>query len=361
MSTETASPGTGQIAAPRRDGIGIGIIGYGYWGPNLARCVAATEGCHVAAIGDASDAALGRAGRVHPGAHLWKDWRSVIDDTSVDAVVVATPVCLHYEMARAALRAGKHVLVEKPMAESSAQALTLIDEAAKRDRVLMVDHTFVYTGAVQKIRDLVVQGIVGDIYYYDSTRINLGLFQRDVNVIWDLAVHDLAILDFVLGDTPIAISANGADHFHGNRENMAHITLYFSRGTIAHLNVNWLAPVKMRRTLIGGSQRMIVYDDLEPSEKVKVYDRGVDLGPEAQQTYDMRVSYRIGDMWAPQTSVKEALATEIEHFVDCVAHNRVPLTGGDAGLSVVSYLEYATQSLHQRGHPVELSPLRRVS
>ncbi|CAH1668178.1 Gfo/Idh/MocA family protein [Chelatococcus asaccharovorans] len=347
--------------APSRACLGVGVIGYGYWGPNIARSIATTEGCHVAAIGDASDDALARAGRMYPGAHLWKNWRDVIADPSVDAVAVVTPVRQHYEMALAALRAGKHVLVEKPMTETSAQGAALIEEADRRNLILMVDHTFVYTGAVQKIRDLVVQGIVGEVYYYDSTRINLGLFQSDVNVIWDLAVHDLSIIDFLLDDVPVAISACGADHLHGNRENMAHIVLYFSSGTIAHLNVNWLAPVKMRRTLIGGSQRMIVYDDLEPSEKVKVYDRGVDIRLAQERIHEARVSYRIGDMWAPQTSVKEALVTEIEHFVDCVANNRVPLTSGAVGLNIVSYLEYATQSLNQRGHPVELAPLRRVS
>jgi predicted dehydrogenase len=351
-----------RLPRPAHGGsIGIGVIGYGYWGPNIARCIAATEGCHVAAIGDTSSDALARAGRMYSGANLWKNWHDVIVDPAVDAVAVVTPVRQHYEMALAALRAGKHVLVEKPMTETSAQGAALIEEADRRNLILMVDHTFVYTGAVQKIRDLVVQGIVGDVYYYDSTRINLGLFQRDVNVIWDLAVHDLSIIDFLLDDVPVAISACGADHLHGNRENMAHIVLYFSRGTIAHLNVNWLAPVKVRRTLIGGSQRMIVYDDLEPSEKVKVYDRGVDISAEQQRVYDARVSYRIGDMWAPQTSVKEALVTEIEHFVDCVANNHVPLTSGAVGLNIVSYLEYATQSLNQRGHPVDLVPLRRVS
>jgi predicted dehydrogenase len=344
-----------------KSSIGIGIIGYGYWGPNLARSVATVDGCHVAAIADGSDDALGRAAKLHPGVSLFRDWREMVDDPSVDAVMVATPVRSHFELARAALKAGKHVLVEKPMTETSEQAAILIDEAARKNCVLMVDHTFVYTGAVQKIRDLVSLGIVGDIFYYDSTRINLGLFQRDVNVIWDLAVHDLAILDFVLDDKPVAISASGADHFKGSRENMAHIVLYFSRGTIAHLNVNWLAPVKVRRTLIGGSQRMIVYDDLEPSEKVKVYDRGVNVTASPEQVYEMRVSYRIGDMWAPQISVKEALVTEIEHFVDCIHHNALPLTNGHSGLAIIDYLECASQSLRHRGQPIELAPLRRAS
>jgi predicted dehydrogenase len=294
-------------------------------------------------------------------------WSSLISDKNVDAVVIATPTRYHFEIAIAALRSGKHVLVEKPMSSSSHEASILLEEAHKRDLVLMVDHTFVYTGAVQKIRQLVSGGDIGDVYYYDSTRINLGLFQSDVNVIWDLAVHDLAILDFTLDLRPIAVSATGAGHIQGSPENIAHITLYLEGGATAHLNVNWLAPVKIRRTLIGGSRRMIVYDDVEPSEKVKVYDRGVYHEAEVErpgQTEDIRrmlLNYRMGDIWTPQLPVKEALLTEMEHFLDCIANRSVPLTSGETGLRVVSMLEGATQSLRRRGHPVELSDLRDAS
>jgi predicted dehydrogenase len=340
--------------------IGIGIVGYGYWGPNLARCVAETAGCRLAAVADAAPAALARAAKRHPGTRLHEEWRALVTDPAVDAVLVATPVEAHFRMALAALRAGKHVLVEKPMTTTTEEARTLVEEAARRRLVLMVDHTFVYTSAVQKIGEILRRGELGELYYYDSTRVNLGLFRHDVNVIWDLAVHDLSILDFILPDGPVAVSASGTGHFEGGLEDMAHLTLFLPGRAVAHLNVNWLAPVKVRQTLIGGSRRMIVYDDLEPSEKVKVYDRGVSM-EDAANGVDMRVSYRSGDMWAPQLSVKEALLTEIEHFVDCVAEGAQPITSGESGLSVVRTLECAMVSLRQRGHPVEIAPARRAS
>jgi predicted dehydrogenase len=339
--------------------IPVGIIGYGYWGPNLARCTAEADGCTLAAIADAAAEARARAAKRHNTA-VRDDWRDLVADPNIAAVMIATPARTHFEIALAALHAGKHVLVEKPMTETSAQALVLIEEAAKRNLTLMVDHTFVYTGAVRKIREMIDEGLVGDVFYYDSTRVNLGLFQHDVNVIWDLAVHDLAILDYLLDCQPVAVSANGAGHL-GRLENMAQVTIYFAGGTTAHLNVNWLAPVKIRQTLIGGSRRMIVYDDLQPSEKIKVYDRGVDVVGSQEELYRLLVSYRTGDMWAPQISVKEALMTEIEHFIDCITTQTAPLTSGGSGLRVVEMLENASLSLQQRGHPIEFTPLRRAS
>jgi predicted dehydrogenase len=279
----------------------------------------------------------------------------------VDVVVVATPAATHFEVALTALRAGKHVLIEKPMATTAEQARRLMDEALRRQLVLMVDHTFVYTGAVQKIRQIVTDGQIGEIYYYDAVRVNLGLFQRDVNVIWDLAVHDFSILDYLLPQQPVAVSANGISHMRGNPENMAYITLYFPGNTIAHVNVNWLAPVKVRRTLIGGSSKMIVFDDLEPSEKVKVYDKGVTLREDADRIQQLLTGYRAGDMWAPQLAVGEALLAEAEHFIGCVASGITPMTDGAAGLRVVELLEAATGSLRLRGHPIEVGALRRAS
>jgi predicted dehydrogenase len=323
--------------------------------------VAETDGCRLAAVADLSAANLERAGRRHPSATLYSNWQNLVADTGVDAVMIATPVATHFEIALAALMAGKHVLVEKPITTTSVEAARLIEEAATRKLVLMVDHTFVYTSAVRKIRDLIVDGSLGDIYYYDSTRINLGLFQHDVNVIWDLAVHDLAILDYLMDEQPVAVSASGAGHIRGSPENMAHISLFFPSGTVAHLNVNWLAPVKIRQTLIGGSRRMIVYNDLEPSEKVKVYDRGVDLENGPEELRKLLVSYRIGDMWAPQLSVKEALLTETEHFVSSIATGSAPITSGTSGLNVVAMLECAARSVSQRGAPVEINPVRRAS
>lgn len=347
--------------------IGIGVVGYGYWGPNLARCVTEAEGCHLASIADASPAARKRAASRYPAVPIEERWAALVADKNVDAVIIATPTRFHFEIAFAALQAGKHVLIEKPMASSSQEANILIEEARRRGLTLMVDHTFVYTSAVQKIRELIASGEVGDVYYYDSTRINLGLFQSDVNVIWDLAVHDLAILDYTLDARPVAVSATGAGHIQGSPENMAHITLYLEGGATAHLNVNWLAPVKIRRTLIGGSRRMIVYDDVEPSEKVKVYDRGVYHGAGAglpgkpEELHSMLLNYRMGDIWTPQLPVKEALLTEMEHFLQCIVSKSEPVTSGMTGLRVVSMLEGATQSLRRRGHPVEIVDLKEAS
>lgn len=341
--------------------IGIGVIGYGYWGPNIARCANDADETFLAAVADASMEALAKAHKRYPQVPGFQNWHDLVDNPAVDAVVIATPVRFHFEMALAALKAGKHVLVEKPMTQTSREAAILVEEAARRSLTLMVDHTFVYTPAVQKIHDLIEQRIVGDIYYYDSTRVNLGLIQHDVNVIWDLAVHDLAILDFILDAAPVAISATGSRHVPGKPENTAHITVYYNNGTMAHLNVNWLAPVKVRQTLIGGSNRMIVWDDLDPSEKIKVYDRGVKVASSPEAIHDMLISYRSGDIWSPQLSTTEALSTEIEHFAACIKNRTVPITAGDVGLRVVKMLEVTSQSLAQQGHPFELSPLKKAS
>jgi predicted dehydrogenase len=315
--------------------IRVGVIGYGYWGPNLARSVAETDTAVVEAIADFSDPARDRAGRRHPSARLIADWQDLVRDPAIDAVMIATPVCTHFDIALAALRAGKHVLVEKPMAETTAKAARLVDEAARRGRVLMVDHTFVYTGAVQTIRELIRSGRLGDIYYYDSTRVNLGLFQRDVNVIWDLAVHDFAIMDYLFEARPVAISASAAGFLPDSPENMAHLSVYFDDGAMAHLNVNWLAPVKVRQTLIGGSRRMVIYDDMQTSEKVKVYDRGIALTDASKPAYEQMISYRLGDMWAPAISPKEALLTEIQEFCRCIEAGTRSATDGESGLRVV--------------------------
>lgn len=339
----------------------LGIIGYGYWGPNLARNAAEANGSELVAIADFSAAALARAGKRHPGAALYKSWRELLADPKVDAVMIATPVASHFDIALGALKAGKHVLVEKPMTATAAESEILIGEASRRKLVLMVDHTFVYTPAVQKIRELIANGSLGELYYYDSTRVNLGLFQRDVNVIWDLAVHDLSILDFIMDQKPVAVTASGAGHIEGSPENIARVTLFYPSGAVANINVNWLAPVKVRQTLIGGSNKMIVYDDLESSEKIKVYDRGVKVTTNPEEVQKLRVSYRMGDMWAPQLSVKEALLSEIEHFVDCIENGTLPVTAGSSGLGVVAMLEGAMRSLKQRGTPVDLVPLRRAS
>jgi predicted dehydrogenase len=294
--------------------------------------------------------------RRHPNVAVTADYRSILEDPSIDAVAIATPVSTHFPLAMEALQAGKHVLVEKPMSTTTVEALRLIEEADRRNLILMVDHTFVYTGAVRKIRELIERGSLGDIYYYDSTRINLGLFQQDVDVIWDLAAHDLSIMDYILGEAPVEVSATGISHVRGAVENVAYVTAFYQSSLIAHLNVNWLSPVKVRRTLIGGSKQMVVYDDIESSEKVKVYDKGVTVKNGPESLHKLLVSYRSGDMYAPQLDVTEALRIEAAHFADCIMHGKTPLTDGHAGLRVVSVLEAATRSMRKRGRAVALQP-----
>ena len=336
----------------------IGIVGYGYWGPNLARNFNETTGSRIVAISDLRPERLAQAQALYPAIDVSTDFGDLLTDPAVDAVAIATPVSTHHPLAMAALQAGKHVLVEKPLAMNSAQASELIDTAARTNRVLMVDHTFVYTGAVQKIKELVDSGHLGRLYYYDSVRVNLGVFQHDVSVLWDLAVHDLSIMDYVLGKEPRAAAATGVAHVPGRPVNTAYLTCFFEDDLIAHLHVNWLAPVKIRRTLIGGDRQMIVYDDLEPSEKVKVYDKGITVttrpGEGMEGAYDLLVGYRAGDVLAPQLSLAEALRIETQHFVECVSTGRTPLTDGASGLRVIRVLEAADRSLADHGGPVRI-------
>jgi predicted dehydrogenase len=334
----------------------IGVVGYGYWGPNLVRNFVETATTRVVAVVDGRRDRLELAQRRHPDIPVLTDYRDLLKDPNVDAVAIATPVSTHFPLALEALRAGKHVLVEKPMSTTTIEALRLIEEAERRKLVLMVDHTFVYTGAVRKIRELIEKGSLGDIYYYDSTRINLGLFQQDVDVIWDLAAHDLSIMDYILGEAPVEVSATGTSHVHGAVENVAYVTAFYQSSLIAHLNVNWLSPVKVRRTLIGGSKQMVVYDDIESSEKVKIYDKGVTVKNGPESLYKLLVSYRSGDMYAPQLDVTEALRIEAQHFADCITNGKTPITDGAAGLRVVSVLEAATRSMKNRGRAVVLRP-----
>jgi predicted dehydrogenase len=334
--------------------IRIGVIGYGYWGPNLVRNFMAAPGSAVMRVCDLRKERLSSLGKLYPGLKTCTDSSELINDPEIDAVVIATPVSSHFDLAMSALKAGKHVLVEKPLAAKSDQARKMVDEATVRNLVLLVDHTFVYTDAVRKIRELISSGQLGEIYYYDAVRVNLGLFQHDVNVIWDLAIHDLSIIDHVLPSKPVAVAATGISHVPGQPENVAYITLFFSSAQIAHVHVNWLTPVKVRHTLIGGSEKMILYDDLEPSEKLKVYDKGIDVTPEPEDVYKMLVSYRLGDMWAPQLSNTEALQTEAQHFIDCIEHNKQPETDGSAGLRMVNLIEAAETSLRDRGRLIEL-------
>jgi predicted dehydrogenase len=340
--------------------IRIGVIGYGYWGPKLVRNFAELDGTHVAWVVDPQHERLASVASRYPAIRTSADYRDVIGDPSIDAVAIATPVLTHFELGMAALRAGKHVLMEKPLASTSDDASRLLEEASRRRLVLMVDHTFVFTPAVQKIRELTQAGELGQIHYYDSVRINLGLFQHDVNVLWDLAVHDLSIMDFVLARQPVAVSATGLAHLPGRPENIAYLTMFFDDRLIGHVHVNWLAPVKIRRTLLAGSRRMVVFDDLEASEKIKVYDRGISADPSPDDINLIRIGYRTGDMWAPQLAIREALDGVVAHFAGCIRAGSVPLTDAQAGLRIVRLLEAATQSMMDRGRPVSVGAAAQV-
>ena len=330
----------------------VGVIGYGYWGPNIVRNLQSIDQARVVAICDTSPAALRRASQAYPAVPVTTEPSEVISSPDVDVVAVVTPVWTHYELTKAALLAGKSVFVEKPFTSTSPQAEELIELAERKNLKVMVDHTFLFTGAVRKIHQLVDEDVLGRLYYYDSMRVNLGLFQHDVNVVWDLAPHDLAIIDYLVRARPEAVVATGETHLNGV-EDVAFITVYFSGKMIAHVNVNWLSPVKVRTTLIGGEKRMLVWNDLEADEKVKVYDKGVRM-TNGEGIRELLVSYRSGDMWAPKVEQTEALKTELSYFIDCVTNNKAPFNDGSAGLRVVRMLEAADKSLRQKGRAVPL-------
>jgi predicted dehydrogenase len=332
--------------------IRIGVIGYGYWGPHLARNFHNLDGCDVTVVCDKNAEALRRAKQAYPSVQVTSDIREVLSATNVDAMAVVTPVWTHFELTKAALENGKHVFVEKPFTSTVEQAEELIDLAERKRLQIMVDHTFLFTGAVRKIRQLIEEGALGKLYYYDSTRVNLGLFQHDVNVIWDLAPHDLSIMDHVINGKPETVIATGESHVNGH-EDLAYITIYFRDKIIAHINVNWLSPVKVRTTLIGGEKKMLVWNDLDADEKLKVYDKGVET-TNGNGVYELLVSYRSGDMWAPRIDQTEALRTETKYFIECISRNERPFNDGIAGLRVVKMLEAADRSLKGRGKPVSL-------
>ena len=325
----------------------FGVIGYGYWGPNIVRNLVGLEGARVMAVSDKLPPARERAQKTHPGIRVTADASDVISSADIDAVAIITPVWTHFELAKAALENGKHIFVEKTFTGTSAQAQELIDLAARKKLKIMVDHTFLFTGAVRKIKQFLQEGVLGKLYYYDSMRVNLGLFQHDVNVIWDLAPHDLSIMDYLIGASPEEIVATGTSHLNGF-EDVAFITLYFPNEIIAHVNVNWLSPVKVRTTLIGGEKKMLVWNDLEADEKVKIYDKGVQV-TNREGLYNLLVNYRSGDMWAPHLEQAEALRLELGYFVDCIDKDHDPFNDGQAGLRVVRMLEAASQSLRHRG------------
>jgi predicted dehydrogenase len=333
------------------------MIGVGYWGPNLIRNFSDLDEAQVVACSDLSRDRLNKIAKRYPGTKCTQDYEELLSDPEVDAVVIATPVSTHYPIAKAALEAGKHVMIEKPLADSAENALALVELSRRVNRILMVDHTFIYTSAVRKIRELIDSGELGDILYFDSVRINLGLFQKDINVIWDLAPHDLSIMDHLLGMEPIAISAVGASHAGNGLANIAYMTLRFPNNVIAHFHVNWLAPVKLRQTLIGCSKKMVVYDDMEPTDKVRVYDKGIVVNGSPEKRYQTLVGYRTGDVLIPKIDATEALHCVAQEFVNSIKENRPPLTDGIAGYRVVCLLEAAQKSIEANGLEVLLADL----
>lgn len=334
--------------------IKIGLIGYGYWGPNLARNFNANPNFDLISICDFSEQRRALAQRLYPSVKMEKDVGALMNSAELDAIAVATPVSTHYDLAKEALNNGKHVWLEKPMTETVQQGEELIALADQKQKTFIVDHTFVYTGAVRKIKSIVDSGELGDLIYYDSTRINLGLFQQDVDVIWDLAAHDLSIMDYLMPQKKLAVSAAGSDYYGNEIVPKALMTIYMDQNVIAHINVSWLSPVKIRQTMVGGTAKMILYNDNNPAEKIKVYDKGVELSPTKEELYRIKVQYRIGDMYAPAFESPEALAVEAEHFADCIINNKKPVTNGEAGLEIVKILVASKESLKKRGTPIEL-------
>lgn len=331
--------------------INVGVIGCGYWGPNLIRNFHGSKKFSMDTVSDLDSGRLSFIQENYPDIYATMDCNEIFKDSKIDAVAIATPAATHYELAKKAIDSGKHVFVEKPMTMKREQAEELVSLAEKNKVTLMVDHTFVYTGAIRKIKELIVNGDLGSLYYYDSQRVNLGLFQGDVDVFWDLAIHDLYILDYLIDVRLKMVSATGLSHVLGAPENSGFITLFFEENFIAHINVNWLSPVKIRRTLIGGSKKMIVFDDLDPSEKIKLYDTGISV-TEREDIYKTLISYRTGDMWAPKLDRTEALQREIDHFSTCIETGETPLTDGVSGLKIVKILEAVSASMHQNGTPV---------
>jgi predicted dehydrogenase len=334
------------------DVIRIGVIGYGYWGPNIVRNFHGQDHSRVVMVCDKSANSVRRVLQSYPDMLVTGNADEILKATDIDAVAIVTPVHTHFELAKKALENGKHVFIEKPFTSTSAQAEELIELAERKNLKIMVDHTFLFTGAVKRMRQLIEDGVLGDLYYYDSTRVNLGLLQHDVNVIWDLAPHDLSIMDYLIPEKPQAVVATGERHLNGVAD-IGFLTVYYPNNIIGHVNVNWLSPVKVRTTLIGGEKKMLVWNDLEADEKLKVYDKGVHMN-NTEGIHQLLVSYRSGDMWSPKVEQLEALKVEASYFADCILNDKTAFNDGQAGLRVVKVLEAANRSLEQRGKIVHL-------
>jgi len=331
----------------------IGIIGYGYWGPNIVRNFVTNENVEVAVVCDLDSMALKRAKKLYPFIKLTVDTNEILENKNIDVVAIVTPVYTHFELAKKALENGKHLFIEKPFTSSVSEAEKLIELAERKNLVVMVDHTFLFTGAVKKIKELTDNNVLGELYYYDSTRVNLGLFQHDINVVWDLAPHDLSVMDYVIKEKPTAILATGAKHFNTKLEDVAYVTVFFDNNLVAHFNVNWLSPVKIRNTLIGGEKKMLLWNDLEADERIKIYDKGVKI-ENKEGIYDLLVEYRSGDVLVPRVEHTEALKLEVEYFVNCILNNEIPFNDGYAGLRIVRMLEATDKSLKNNGEMINI-------
>lgn len=330
--------------------LSIGVVGYGYWGPNIVRNFSSIDNVKVVSVYDKNPKALQRIEKTYPNIKAAQTADDITTSPDIDIVAVVTPVSTHFALAKKALENGKHIFVEKPFTFTSREAEELIELAEKKRLKIMVDHTFLFTGAVKKIKQLIDDKSLGKIYYYDSTRVNLGLFQHDVNVVWDLAPHDFSIMLYLLQEKPVSIIATGKSHVH-QHENIAYVTVYFASSLIAHFNVNWLSPVKIRNTFIGGEKKMLVWDDISPDEKIKIYDKGVDV-KNVEGIYNLLVSYRSGDVWVPKIDAEEALKVECGYFVNCINNNQTPINDGITGLQVVKMLEACDKSLKDNGKMV---------
>jgi len=332
--------------------IKIGIIGCGYWGPNIIRNFYETDGTEVAICCDLNPDRLDFIEKRYPSIKITEKYLDVLKDPRIDAVAIATPVSTHFALAKEALSHNKHVFVEKPICSTSLQAASLIDFSNKKKKVLMVGHVFEYTAAVNKIKEIIESGEIGNVFYFNAWRVNLGIFQHDINVIWDLASHDISILYYILKEKPLSLNATGISHVKSGMENIAYITLHFKSNLIAHIHVNWLSPVKIRQIVIGGDKKMIIYDDIEPSEKVKIYDKGITIKNKNQEDTlkaELQIEYRSGDVYLPKLEPTEALRVECRHFLDCILNKRTPRSDGESGLRVVKTLEAAQRSLENHG------------
>jgi predicted dehydrogenase len=332
--------------------INVAVVGVGYWGPNLIRNFHAHSKTHVKICCDHREERLKFIYNSFPSVKTTIDYAELLNNKDIELIAVCTPVFTHYELAKAALNAGKHVLIEKPMTSTSAQGEELLELADKKNLKIFVDHTFLFTGAVKKIKEVIDDGEVGELYYFDSVRVNLGLFQHDVNVIWDLAPHDISIMQYLLSQKPECVMATGSDHFSSGLEDVAYLTVYYPNKLIAHIHANWLSPVKIRQTLLAGSKKMVVWDDTEPSEKVRIYDKGVEVVKTADQVYNMLIQYRTGDMYCPKVESIEALKAEVGHIVDCIDDGKSSIISGESGLMVTKILEASDQSIKNRGKEI---------